>query len=204
MKRSLLFLLIAIATHLSAQDLSPVRIDFQSRIPTRDGVKLAAVIYQPTNMGKTTPALFALTPYGTDLLHNDAYWFAQRGYTVVTVDCRGRGNSEGSFIPFEFDGKDGFDICKWISKKEWYNGNIGMFGASYLGTVQWLVMREHPAGLKTIVPIASAAPGVDFPCNGWLWSRVELPMFAFSRMRHTGIVSMKPASVIMCRMRNCP
>ncbi|MAT38646.1 MAG: hypothetical protein CL946_03480, partial [Ectothiorhodospiraceae bacterium] len=147
----------------SAQELSPVHIHFQKRIPNAEGIELSANIYLPANTSERNPALLALTPYGVDNMHADAMWYARRGYAVVIADCRGRGNSEGRFVPFEYDGSDAYDICRWIGKQEWSNGKVGMFGGSYLGMIQWLAMAYRPKELRTIVPTAAVAPGIDFP-----------------------------------------
>jgi putative CocE/NonD family hydrolase len=142
---------------------TPFHVFFQQKIPMRDGVNLSADLYLQTTMTSTKPALFVITPYTTDGVFATAAYFAKNGYNVVVVDCRGRGNSEGEFVPFDHDGKDGYDVCKWIASQPWCNGKIGMFGGSYLGMVQWLTVKEKPEALKTIIPIASVGPGIDFP-----------------------------------------
>lgn len=120
-------------------------------------------VYKPVNMTEPLPVLFVFTPYTTDGFYKDAMFYSQNGYVVVVGDIRGRGNSGGDWTPFEFEGKDGFDICAWIAEQKWCNGKIGMFGGSYVGMVQWLILKEHPPALKTIVPTATVCPGVDFP-----------------------------------------
>ena len=74
------------------------------KIPTRDGVRLNATLYQPMNPAAATPAILTLTPYEADQIHNDAAFFARNGYAFAAVDCRGRGNSEGRFEPRVRDG----------------------------------------------------------------------------------------------------
>jgi uncharacterized protein len=79
------------------------------------------------------------------------------------VDCRGRGNSEGEFFPTENDGADGAQVIDWIGKQPWCDGQVAMRGGSYRGMVQWQALMNFPPSLKTIVPTASGAPGIDFP-----------------------------------------
>lgn len=56
-----------------------------------------------------------------------------------------------------------YDVIDWISKQTWCNGKVGMMGGSYNGFTQWAATKKlHPA-LKTIVPSASVAPGIDVP-----------------------------------------
>lgn len=138
-------------------------IKFQQKIPLRDGVKISADIYLTQGFTGPQPALFVLTPYTSDGIYTLASYYAQHGYNVVIADCRGRGNSEGEFIPFETDGKDGYDICQWIASQSWCNGKVGMFQGSYLGMAQWLTLKENPPALKTIAPTASVCPGIDMP-----------------------------------------
>ena len=132
------------------------------RIPMRDGIHLNATVYRPKGR-KKVPAIFTLTPYIADSYHPRAAYFSQKGYAFALVDCRGRGNSEGTFTPFANEAQDGHDIVEWMASQPWCNGSISMWGGSYGGFDQWMTLREFPPHLKTIVPAASAHAGVDFP-----------------------------------------
>ena len=133
------------------------------RIPVRDGVMLNATLYKPQAMAEPLPVLFIVTPYTADTYHDRALYFAEHEYVVALVDCRGRGNSEGQFVPHANDGLDGFDIVQWLANQPWSNGRIGMFGGSYEGYVQWATAKQRPPQLSTITPAASGCPGVDWP-----------------------------------------
>jgi putative CocE/NonD family hydrolase len=132
------------------------------KIPMRDGVHLNATIYKPKE-STPAPAIFTLTPYIADSYHPRAYYFAQHGYAFVLVDCRGRGNSEGEFEPFENEGPDGHDVVEWLAAQPWCDGSVAMWGGSYAGFDQWMSLKEFPPHLRTIVPAASAHAAVDFP-----------------------------------------
>jgi hypothetical protein len=132
------------------------------KIPMRDGVHLNATIYRPKGK-KRVPAIFTLTPYIADSYHPRAAYFSQNGYAFALVDSRGRGNSEGQFIPFINEAHDGHDIVMWLAKQPWCSGQVTMWGGSYGGFDQWMTLKEFPQPLKTIVPAASAHAGVDFP-----------------------------------------
>ena len=132
------------------------------RIPLRDGVHLNATIYRPRGEART-PAIFTLTPYIADSYHPRGYYFAQNGYAWATVDCRGRGNSQGDFEPFVNEGRDGSDVVEWLASQPWCDGSVTMWGGSYGGFDQWMALKEFPPHLKTIVPVASAYAAVDFP-----------------------------------------
>jgi putative CocE/NonD family hydrolase len=137
------------------------------RIPTRDGTKLNATTYLPIKKEDGTvlkePTVLLLTPYVSDNFHWIASYFAQRGYGFLLVDCRGRGNSEGSFEPFITDANDACDVIEWTAGQDFSNGLITMTGASYAGMNQWLAAARLPPHLKTIVPMAAVRPGYDFP-----------------------------------------
>jgi putative CocE/NonD family hydrolase len=109
------------------------------------------------------PVVFTFTPYIGDTYHERAMYFARSGYVYVLVDVRGRGSSEGAFEPFANEGRDGYDVVEFLARQPWSNGKIAMWGGSYAGFDQWTTAKELPPHLATIVPAASAHPGVDFP-----------------------------------------
>lgn len=157
-----------------------IEILYHQPIPMRDGIALSGTIVKPKNTLEKLPVLFMLTPYIADLNQTSADYFAKQGYVVITVDTRGRGNSGGIAQPFTSqDGKDGFDVCKWITDQPWCNGKIGMYGGSYLGMVQWLILKENPPGLKTIIPTASVCPGIDFPKRNNVFYTYVAPYLTF-------------------------
>lgn len=149
------------------------------KIPLRDGVNLNATVYKPKGTAPT-PAIFTLTPYISDSYHDRAFYFAQRGYVFVLVDCRGRGNSGGNFEPFINEGRDGADIVHWLGAQPWCDGSVTMWGGSYAGFNQWMVLKERPSYLKTIVPAAAAHPGVDFPFYKNIFFSYEIQWLTFT------------------------
>lgn len=151
---------ILIVLPVSAQD-----IDILSgiKIKMRDEVQLNATIYKPHDQKEALPLILVLTPYISDGRHHVGTYFAKNGYVFATVDSRGRGSSEGIFDPFMQEAKDGYDIVEWLAIQKYCNGKVTMVGGSYTGYVQWATAKELPPHLKTIVPVASVKPGVDFP-----------------------------------------
>ncbi len=130
---------------------------FDVKIPARDGVLLSADMYMPVEPGHY-PAILIRTPYlKTNIepaVPGLVKYFAARGYVVLIQDVRGRGDSQGEFIFYSNEGKDGYDTIEWIAQQPWCNGKVGMMGVSYLGAVQWLAARERPPHLVCIVPTA--------------------------------------------------
>lgn len=135
------------------------------RIPLRDGVTLSADVYQPA-IGGEFPAIVVRTPYGktSKTIFDTGSYFASHGYNVVYMDVRGRGDSDGEFIPYRNEGVDGYDSIEWIAQQEWCNGEIGTLGGSYLGRIQWLTALHKPPHLKTMVSIVTPSdPFVEWP-----------------------------------------
>ncbi len=149
---------------LSAAEPSPdIEMLWAVKIPLRDGVRLNATVFKPRPQPEPLPVVFTLTPYVGDTYHARAQYFARRGYVFALVDVRGRGNSEGTFMPFENEARDGRDVVEWLASQPWSNGKVAMWGGSYAGFDQWATAKERPPHLATIVPAAAAAAAVDFP-----------------------------------------
>ena len=169
----------------------PPTVDFTwgVKIPIRDGVQLNATLYKPKG-GNSTPTIFTLTPYTLESAHGRGIYFAQQGYCFVVVDSRGRGNSEGIFEPFASEAEDGHDIVEWLATQPWCDGQVAMWGGSYGGYDQWLTLREVPLHLKTIVPVASAHAGVDFPFFANIFTSYEMQWMTFTSgvTRNTAIM----------------
>lgn len=140
-----------------------VRMQWGIQIPLRDGVQLNAALYLPQSHGGPSPVICTLTPYVGQTSHHFALYFAERGWRFLTVDVRGRGNSEGEFRPFIQEAKDGYDVVEWLARQPYCNGKVAMWGGSYAGYDQWATAKECPPHLATIVPVASPHIGVDFP-----------------------------------------
>ncbi len=148
----ILFALLLAAT-VSGQ--SKIDSQFGMRVPMRDGVHLAANVFRPAASGRW-PALLVRTPYGkgTALAANHRA-FVEHGFALVVQDVRGFHDSEGVFRPLDQEGPDGEDTIAWMASQSWCDGNIGMFGGSYLGIVQWQTALRNPPHLKAIFPVVS-------------------------------------------------
>src|SRR5690349_16223480 len=107
------------------------------RIPMRDGVRLQGTLYLPADPSVPGPAIFTLTPYVGQTYHDMGVYFSEHGYPFLTIDVRGRGNSEGTFRPFIQEAQDGYDIVEWLAAQPYCNGRVAMWGGSYAGLDQW-------------------------------------------------------------------
>jgi len=121
--------------------------------PMPDGVVLQATLIRPDAPGRY-PVILVRTPYGRRQHLTEARFWASNGYAVVVQDTRGKFGSNGEYIPFLNEYDDGTATLDWIVEREWSNGDVGMYGSSYLAFCQLvLAASQHPA-LKSIVPIS--------------------------------------------------
>ena len=72
-------------------------------------------------------------------------------------------------IPYMQEPQDGHDVVEWLAQQPWSNGKVTMWGGSYAGFDQWMTLREFPPHLATVVPVAAAHMGVDFPMFKNIW-----------------------------------
>ena len=134
-------------------------------IETRDGAKISAIIVRKKDVTEPQTVILQSTIYvrdkGRDL--NTLKQSVDKGYIGVIAYARGKRLSPNEIWPYENDADDTYDVINWISKQDWSNGRVGMFGGSYNGFTQWASTKKlHPA-LKTIVPYVANRPGMGLP-----------------------------------------
>ncbi len=138
----------------SGDDQVEVRADV--KIPMRDGVRLSANVFLPKTQGKF-PTILARSPYGKGgTSPGVGRSYTSQGFVYVSQDCRGRGASEGPWVPFVHERADGEDTYRWILKQPWSNGRIGTTGGSYLGYTQWISAPgsgQFLEAMYTVVPL---------------------------------------------------
>ncbi|MEE2737440.1 MAG: CocE/NonD family hydrolase [Planctomycetota bacterium] len=140
----------------------------------RDGITLSTDIYRNSD-NKSAPTILVRTPYNKRGVQSTAARFVAAGYSFVVQDCRGRFESQGTFIPYNNEGQDGYDTIEWLQHQPWCNGRIAMWGSSYVGATQWQAAVEHPPGLVTILPTATWS---SFYRNLYLGGAVRLSLIA--------------------------
>lgn len=151
--------------------LDTVRLTVERNVPApmRDGTTLYADVYRPEGPGRW-PVILLRTPYNKALprvaySQLDPMRAASRGYALIVQDTRGRYASEGEFSCFAHEVDDGFDTVEWAAAQPWSDGNVGMYGASYMGATQWLAALARPPHLRCIVPMITAS---DYH-EGWTY-----------------------------------
>ncbi|SDX34519.1 hypothetical protein SAMN05518855_1012151 [Paenibacillus sp. CF384] len=133
-------------------------------IPMRDGVRLATDVYLPEGIepGAKLPTILIRTCYDRHMKKDQLKRWANKGYAVVNQDVRGRADSEGELVPFYYERDDSSDTIDWIIAQDWSDGNVGMWGASYLGYVVTAAATSGHPNLKAIVnEVNVGSPFVD-------------------------------------------
>jgi putative CocE/NonD family hydrolase len=155
-------------------------IELSRMIEMRDGVQLEAWITRPSHLQDKAPAILTLTQYDIDGgRRNEPPYFAQRGFVWVQAYVRGRGRSGGDKndnLGLQV-GRDGYDLVEWIARQPWSNGQVVMYGGSFVGMTQWHTAAQHPPHLAGIAPYVAIYPGWDVPNTNGIpqaWTAVIL------------------------------
>ena len=147
-------------------DSAKVLASVGNRIPMRDGATLHAAIWRPRAADGPVSVVMELTPYGVDHLHPDGVFWATNGFAYVAIDVRGRGDSDGDFVPFLRDADDGYDAVEWLAAQPWSDGRVALHGGSYTCINQYLILAEAPPSLRAITPDSTTGHGIDLPRGG--------------------------------------
>lgn len=164
----------------------------------RDGTILRADLYRPATDGRY-PVLVQRTPYNKDLLALstltlDPIRAACGGYAVVIQDVRGRWSSEGdTFYPRRDEFDDGHDTVEWAAGLPCSDGNVGVYGISYMGGATWQAAVTAPPSLRAIVPIE--APNDPIANHLWRGGAFQLGVAA-----SWSLASIGPAALIRAKL----
>ena len=134
-----------------------------------DGTILRADVYFPTKPGTTTaagglyPVLLQQTPYGKGFIvytsaiaNTNVDYLVDRGFIVVIADVRGTGDSGGTFDLFDpVQSTDGVTLAQWAAHLSQSNGEVGLFGESYMGVNQFQTVEAAGphSPIKAMFPI---------------------------------------------------
>ncbi|OXA79607.1 hypothetical protein SAMN05444397_104113 [Flavobacterium aquidurense] len=167
------FLILLVSNTFSQQTSATKSEDLKSAytiqdsvmIKTRDGAFISAIVVRKKGVAVPKPVILQYTIYvrdkGRDI--KSLKEAADQDYVGVIAYSRGKRFSPDEIFPYENDANDAYDVIDWISKQEWCNGSVGMYGGSYNGYTQWATCKKmHPA-LKTIVPYVANRPGMGLP-----------------------------------------
>lgn len=159
-------------------------------VPMRDEVVLRADVYLPVHRTGPLPALVVRTPYdksGALSAISDYGRLVEFGFAVVIQDKRGRYSSDGEFTLLRDDGigahQDGYDTVEWVSAQDWCNGEVGVFGLSYLGHTTMGAAIAAPPSLRAAVSMQPSSDeftdrtfvdGVLNLSNNVMWATSDL------------------------------
>jgi uncharacterized protein len=140
-------------------------------LPMRDGVRIAIDVIRPARGGKVAeeklPVIWSHERYRRASLRDGKVEsvadsplyqsFIRHGYIVADADVRGSGASFGTWtgIFTSEETRDAYEITEWLASQSWCDGNVGMFGGSYLGVTQLMAASTRPPHLKAVFPVVA-------------------------------------------------
>ena len=182
-------------------------VDTNVATPMRDGVILRADVWRPNDKARHAVLVYR-TPYGkhqATAAQSTARKAVERGYVVVMQDVRGRYASDGEYLAYQQEGKDGYDTVEWAASQPWSNGAVGTYGLSYPGAVQWLAALERPPHLKAMSPSMTFASPMQFWYSNGVWDQSWIGWIynniAPDRRRRLGLPEGAPWDSVKTRMR---
>jgi len=138
-------------------------------VKAADGTVLRADLYYPTDKaGRPAagrfPVLLQQTPYGKSnvssaVANTDVPYLVDRGFIVIISDVRGTGDSGGTWGLFDpVQATDGATLVRWAAALPHSDGEVGLFGESYMGINQFLTVSALPgrSPVKAMFPIITA------------------------------------------------
>ncbi len=144
----LLTTLLPALTPVQAQDYTYT----ETRVKGGDNHQLVTRIYLPKGEGPF-PVIITRTPYaygkttGDNL--KDGQKYALRGMGYIQQYCRGKGGSEGTYEPNNYEREDGIALVNWVAGQPWCR-SIGLCGVSYTALTAWIVADSLPDKVKGI------------------------------------------------------
>jgi predicted acyl esterase len=142
-----------------------------------DSVRLATRVYLPQEDGRY-PAVLLRSPYGAENTAWLAEYLAPHGYAVVMQAVRGLNGSEGQFFPFAYEKADGMATLEWLLNQPFCNGDVGLWGVSYLGfAANEVASTGHPAVKAMFLLSAWSDLGPFISHGGSFHLMAHLPWF---------------------------
>ena len=108
----------------------------------------------------------------------DTSVWVPEGYVCIRVDARGVCKSPGQQAPFSVqEAEDYYDAIEWAGTQPWSNGNVGLWGMSYLAMATHNVASLQPPHLKAMIAQGTDADiynealygGGIFGAGFWNW-----------------------------------
>lgn len=133
-----------------------VDVRFDDAVAGPDGCRFSVNLFRPS-AGPSTATVVVWTPYGNSRSaplgpspvaslgspRHCRRLAAAAGATVMSVDVRGRGDSDGTFTPFTDEAADAIATVAALAGHPWCNGPVVVMGQGY-GAVWALAAARHP------------------------------------------------------------
>ena len=102
----------------------------------------------------------------------DTSEWVPNGYVVIRIDSRGVCKSPGFQAPLSRqEAEDYYDAIEWAGVQPWSNGNVGLWGMSYVAMTQHNVASLQPSHLKAMIALGTDSdPYNEYLSVGGLWS----------------------------------
>jgi len=104
----------------------------------------------------------------------DTSEWVPHGYVVIRIDSRGVCKSPGLQAPLSRqEAEDYYDAIEWAGVQPWSNGNVGLWGMSYVAMTQHNVASLRPSHLKAMIALGTDSdPYNEYLCGGGggLWA----------------------------------
>ncbi len=126
----------------------------------RDGNNIAADVYIPQPQ-TAKPTILIQTPYNKffyryNLPLGIGLDIENSPYNFVVIDWRGFYASASAAVASYDRGMDGYDVIDWIVDQDWSDGQVGTWGPSALGKIQFQTARyQHPNHVCAVPIVAS-------------------------------------------------
>ena len=65
--------------------------------------------------------------------------------------------------------QDAYEVMDWFASEPWCDGNLGMFGGSYLGATQYMAAASGSPHLKAIIPAVAPSDTYAFAWGGGIF-----------------------------------
>ena len=143
--------------HLLPPHTRDLVVDRDLRVPMRDGAVLLADRWAPSGESERLPTVLIRIPYGRAGVFGSqmARPLAERGFQVLMQSTRGTFGSGGAFDPLRCEREDGLDTLEWVLKQPWFGDSMVLYGASYMGAVQWALAGALPPEVKAMIAAVS-------------------------------------------------
>lgn len=135
------------------------------------------------------PTIIVATPYRREIIGSLMQLpLFTMGYNILCVDVRGTGSSEGKWVSFgpEEHTDYAYVIDHWVPKHDWSDGQVGLFGGSYMAISQMMAAGQiecdevtgKPVHLKAMFAMAPMADAYrDIVMHGGNLDLAFIPMW---------------------------